>query len=263
MIPNYKLAATLAVLPALSAAAPTTQDGSLSRRIVDGTPASEGEFPFLVSLSNNGKHFCGGALLDATTVLTAAHCSVFQSVTNARVRAGSLDWTTGGVDVGVSKILVNRNYGMTSKNNDVALWYLDTPIAEGTDIAYATLAAAGSDPAVGSSITAMGWGVTNSGNTTSPRQLAEVTLPIVDRATCQAEYGIWNGAEVTEQMFCAGFPEGGKATCQGDSGGPVVDPATKTVLGVVSWGDGCGKPGRPGVYARVGQFIDWIKANPN
>ncbi|KXJ85217.1 trypsin-like cysteine/serine peptidase domain-containing protein, partial [Microdochium bolleyi] len=135
---------------------------SAATPIISGTTATEGAFPFLVSLSNNGKHFCGGSLLNANTVLTAAHCSVFQSVTNARVRAGSLshanhrgtrDWTSGGVEVGISSILVNRNYGLSSKNNDVALWYLDTPIQAGADIAYATLPAAGSDPEAGTTVT--------------------------------------------------------------------------------------------------------------
>ena len=84
---------------------------------------------------------------------------------------------------------------------------------------------------------------------------------ICDTELGQAEYGNWNGAEVTENMFCAGYQEGGKASCQGDSGGPVVDPDTKTVVGVVSWADGCGTPGKPGVYVRVGQYIDWITAN--
>ncbi|KAH7024912.1 trypsin-like serine protease [Microdochium trichocladiopsis] len=251
MIPNYKLTAVLAVLPALSAASP----------IVGGTTAKEGAFPFLVSLSNNGKHFCGGSLLNATTVLTAAHCSVYQSTANARVRAGTLDWTSGGVEVGVSSILVNRNYGMASKNNDIALWYLDAPIETSADIAYATLPAAGSDPEVGTMVTIAGWGATASGNTTSPTNMLQVTIPVSDRESCQATYGNWNGAEVTDQMFCAGFPEGGKGSCQGDSGGPVVDAQSKTLLGVVSWADGCAQAGRPGVYTRVGQFIDWIKEN--
>lgn len=94
MSPNWKFAAGMAVLPALASAAPTAQTQNsvvvdMSKRIVGGTPAADGAYPFLVSLSNNGKHFCGGALLNANTVLTAAHCTVFQSVVAARVRAGT------------------------------------------------------------------------------------------------------------------------------------------------------------------------------
>jgi len=103
-------------------------------------------------------------------------------------------------------------------------------------------------------------GVTNSGNTTDPEDLLEVTMPVVDRASCQAAYGEnWNGASVTDNMFCA--ESNGKATCQGDSGGPVVAPGTTTVSGVVSWADGCGNTGKPGVYVRVAQYIDWINQN--
>lgn len=96
MSPTYKLAAVLAaiqVLPGLCIAAPTAtvakDDGFSSVQIIGGSSAGLGEFPFLVSLSQDGKHLCGGALLDANTVLTAAHCSAFQAADAARVRAGS------------------------------------------------------------------------------------------------------------------------------------------------------------------------------
>ncbi|XP_037801279.1 trypsin-1-like [Penaeus monodon] len=88
-----------------------------------------------------------------------------------------------------------------------------------------------------------------------PNQLMEVTVPILD-PSC------W-GQSVTERMLCAGYPKGGKDTCQGDSGGPLcVKESSKFVqVGVVSFGDGCAKPGSPGVYARVTEFLPWIKAN--
>lgn len=58
--------------------------------IVGGTTAATAEFPYIVSLSQGGEHFCGGVLLNAYTVITAAHCSVGQSASSVRVRAGSL-----------------------------------------------------------------------------------------------------------------------------------------------------------------------------
>lgn len=61
-------------------------------------------------------------------------------------------------------------------------------------------------------------------------------------------------------MFCAGVAAGGKDSCQGDSGGPIVNSA-KTLVGVVSWGAGCARPGKPGVYASVGALSSFVTSN--
>lgn len=78
----------------------------------------------------------------------------------------------------------------------------------------------------------------------------------MSRTQCRAVYG----SQLTDRMWCAGVDAGGKDSCQGDSGGPVVD-ASSTLVGLVSWGDGCARAGTPGVYARVGSFISFINAN--
>jgi secreted trypsin-like serine protease len=59
-------------------------------------------------------------------------------------------------------------------------------------------------------------------------------------------------------MVCAGYADGGIDACQGDSGGPLV--VGDTLIGIVSFGDGCGKAGKPGVYTRVSAYVDDIKA---
>lgn len=71
----------------------------------------------------------------------------------------------------------------------------------------------------------------------------------------------YNG-QISSSMFCAGVSGGGKDSCQGDSGGPIVikKSGQDVQVGVVSWGDGCGRPGKPGVYARVSVAEDWIKS---
>ena len=91
-----------------------------------------------------------------------------------------------------------------------------------------------------------------------PKQLRKVTVPIVDRAECDKDYGT---GSITDNMFCAGFPNGGKDSCSGDSGGPIVDTKTGTLIGTVSFGQGCAEAGFPGVYARVGQYVDYINQN--
>jgi trypsin len=225
-------------------------------QIVGGTAATAGEFPYIVSLSRSGSHFCGGSLLNAYTVVTAAHCSVGQSASAVRVRAGSLQWASGGVQVGVSQILVHPSYSSSTLNNDVALWHLSSPINAGTNIGYVTLPAASSDPAAGSSSTVAGWGTTSSGSSSIPAALRRVDVPIVARATCNTNYS----GDITANMICAAVSGGGKDSCQGDSGGPLVN-AARQLIGIVSWGIGCAAAQYPGVYTRVGNYVAWINAN--
>jgi trypsin len=82
------------LMPALSlgsAVPPPQEEAEVSAmEIVGGTPAAAGEFPYIVSLQSGGRHFCGGALLNAYTVVTAAHCSTGTSPSSVRVRAGTI-----------------------------------------------------------------------------------------------------------------------------------------------------------------------------
>lgn len=225
--------------------------------IVGGTTAAAGDFPFIVSLSQGGSHFCGGVLLNANTVITAAHCSVGQSASSVRVRAGSLTWASGGTQVGVSAIKYHESYNSARIDNDVAVWHLATPIAASSTISYATLPAQGSDPAAGTSLTVAGWGILTENGQSLPATLRKVTVPVISRTTCRSNYGT---SAITDNMFCAGVTTGGKDSCSGDSGGPIVD-SSKTLLGLVSWGNGCAEAAYPGVYTRVGQYVTWINAN--
>jgi len=225
--------------------------------IVGGTAATAGEFPYIVSLSRSGSHFCGGSLINAYTVVTAAHCSVGQSASSVRVRAGSLNWASGGTQVGVSQILVHPSYSSSTLSNDIALWHLSSPIAAGGNIGYVSLPASGSDPAAGITTTVAGWGVTSESSGSLPSALRRVDVPVISRDTCRSQYGT---SAITTAMFCAGYTAGGRDSCQGDSGGPIVNSA-RQLLGLVSWGQGCARPNYAGVYTRVGQFVSWINAN--
>ncbi|KAK7421167.1 hypothetical protein QQX98_002296 [Neonectria punicea] len=249
-------------LPAFSLAAAVPVPTELAENeinIVGGEQASPGDFPFIVSISRRGgSHFCGGSLLNANTVLTAAHCSTGQSAANVQVRAGSQNRNSGGTLVGVSSITIHPSYSSSTINNDVAIWKLSTSIPTSSTISYATLAAAGSDPVAGSIATVAGWGVTTDGGTSSPVALRKVDVPIVSRATCRAQYGT---SAITTSMFCAGLAEGGKDSCQGDSGGPIIASSTSTLIGVVSWGEGCAQPNFSGVYANIGNLRSFINSN--
>ncbi|KAA8567096.1 hypothetical protein MFRU_007g02030 [Monilinia fructicola] len=264
MAPLLNLALVLAMpILSLAAALPadlvdraSTQVGT--PEIVGGTTASLGEFPYIVSLSYSGSHFCGGVLLNAYTVLTAAHCSVSYSASSVKVRAGTLTWASGGTLVGVSKIVVHPSYSSSTINNDIALWHLSTALPASSTIGYATLPVQGSDPVAGSTTTVAGWGLTSESGSTLPSALRKVSVPVISRAACQAEYGT---SAVTTNMWCAGLAAGGKDSCSGDSGGPIIDATTGVLEGTVSWGQGCAEAGYAGVYARVGNYVTYINSN--
>lgn len=237
-------------LPAIALAAPTPQWETEGESIVGGETAAAGDFPFIVSLQKSGSHFCGGSLLNANTVVTAAHCAVNQQASLIKVRAGSLNRNSGGTLVQVSSIKINSGYNSNTLTGDVAIFKLATAIPTSSTISYAVLAAAGNDPAAGLTTTTAGWGTTSSGGSTLPTALRKVDVPVVSRSQCQADYP---DSTISQTMFCAGLDAGGKDSCQGDSGGPIIEKSSKTLIGLVSWGEGCAAAGKPGVYTRIGE----------
>ena len=93
--------------------------------------------------------------------------------------------------------------------------------------------------------------------------LKQARLPLVPRDTCKRSYSDFrsSGYCVTRRMRCAGYARGGVDACKGDSGGPLVCQRNRKryLMGVVSWGAGCGLVGRYGVYADVLKLKKWIQ----
>lgn len=217
---------------------------SFTPMIVGGGPAAKNEAPFMVSLQHNSYgHMCGGTLIKSNVVVTAAHCAPYiQSVL-----VGTNNLNGGGIKIKVKKVIVHQEYDPNLMSNDIALVILER------DVRNKTISLYDKEPSNEQSIV-YGWGALTE-NGSSPKLLQKVQVPIVDRIKCNAKES-YDG-EIDQTMICAGIPEGGKDSCQGDSGGPLV--INGKLAGIVSWGYGCARPNKYGVYANVFYLTDWIK----
>ena len=220
-------------------------------KIVGGVEAAKGEFPFIVSLRGSyGGHFCGGSLIKKDWVLTAAHCVPAGIKT---VVAGLYDQSQNqGVEkLAVDKVISHPDYNKQPQDYDYALVHLKTPSK------FAPIALNKTEISGKVDFITAGWGYTEE-NGEIPNILRKVTVPFVSAETCSAAYP----DSITDRMLCAGLEEGGKDSCQGDSGGPLLvgSGAKQTLAGVVSWGEGCARPKKYGVYSKVSAAITWIES---
>uniref|UniRef100_A0A3P9AXW8 Zgc:100868 n=1 Tax=Maylandia zebra TaxID=106582 RepID=A0A3P9AXW8_9CICH len=160
----------------------------------------------------------------------------------------------------VTQIIKHPNYNSQTFNNDVCLLQLSSPVNFSSYISPVCLAASDSIFYSGVNSWVTGWGSIGSGvPLPSPQNLMEVEVPVVGNRQCNCNNGV---GRITDNMICAGLSAGGKDSCQGDSGGPMVSKQNGRWIqaGVVSFGEGCALPNRPGVYARVSQYQTWINS---
>lgn len=246
-------------------------------RIVGGQEATPGEWPWQVALVRKGtdlynNQFCGGTIITADWVVTAAHCVDDVTPNQVDVVAGVHDLSNPGANFQrrtLAQIVVHPGWNTANGDNDIALLKLSAPIAErpasgGTlPIQHLDLVPGNVGDLAGRDVTVTGWGNRKADPPGGPppdypSRLHKVTVPVADQASCVAAYAHLN--PVTDNMLCAGQLGSGKDACQGDSGGPLAyqNNGTWQLAGVVSWGEGCAHPNYYGVYARVSRYVDWI-----
>lgn len=223
------------------------QEQLFTPKIVGGTVAGSSDNPFQVALltrsvaNNFNAQFCGGTLHKANVVVTAAHCVEGLSASQIQVLTGTRRLDGSGVRRNVSSIRIHPSWNTRTFDYDVAVLRLTT---SATGIPLASLTS--SDGTVGTGLLVTGWGALSEGGS-FPVDLRKVTVPLADRTNCN-DSNSYNG-QITTRMLCAGRDSGGIDSCQGDSGGPLTRGSA--LVGIVSWGQGCARANKFGVYARV------------
>ncbi|XP_069030943.1 enteropeptidase-like [Embiotoca jacksoni] len=231
-------------------------------RVVGGTNAVKGAWPWMVSLEWGGNPICGASLIGKDWLLTAAHCVYGM---NVHIQ----DWTAvlglhsrsnryeASVQIReIDRVIIHRDYNRRTKQADIAMMHLQQPVDFTQWVQPVCLPARGQNFAIGRICYIAGWG-RDAEDGVRPDILQQARVPLVSRTLCQSQILKYN---ITSSKLCAGYPVGGVDSCKGDSGGPLMclDNGHWTAIGVISFGLGCGRPQTPGVYARVAAFTSWI-----
>jgi secreted trypsin-like serine protease len=245
-----------AVLASTAGASTALASAAFTPQIVGGKETVPYSRPYQVALLFNGRQGCGGTLINANWVLTAAHCldRVSPSTVTVQVGAHSIS-RRDGTNLRVSQIIMHENWrgaqGIQS-GWDIALLRLASPAPAGIKPAkLATAAIEAQIAGVGKQVTVSGWGLTRHQGSPSD-VLREVNLPVISNASCSSELRVG----LPGSVICGGGPNGTSA-CNGDSGGPFAASLNGEFynIGTVSWGNSCRGAT---VFTRTSSYTNWI-----
>uniref|UniRef100_A0A1Q3FHD4 Putative trypsin-like serine protease n=1 Tax=Culex tarsalis TaxID=7177 RepID=A0A1Q3FHD4_CULTA len=235
-----------------------SQAGALpgrSARIVGGSDAAEGQFPYQVSLrSAAGSHFCGGSIVNSRWILTAGHCAAGRTPVNTVVVVDTLTLNAGGTAHVSDVILVHPQYAAGNLANDLAVIRVAVPIVFNNRVGPISLAPELLESALGATVS--GWGQTATTGLLS-NHLQYANVDIITREECLNSHGADTVGRIHEHSVCASSPAG-VGVCMGDGGSPLTFSGLQQ--GIVSWGVPCGTL-KPDVYTRVSPYRTWITQN--
>ncbi|XP_069745601.1 coagulation factor VII-like isoform X3 [Narcine bancroftii] len=231
-------------------------------RIVGGKDALKGEIPWQILMINKGAFLCGAALVSPQWVITAAHCIYDKKMEDLQIIAGKHMLKVEDKKEqkrNLSEMIQHENYNIKTVDNDIAMLKLDKPLTLNDYVVPVCL------PEPNFAVrelrqirfsTVSGWGKQlEDGLVANTLQVLQV--PVVWTSVCR-ETTKFN---ITDNMFCAGYEKAQKDTCKGDSGGPYATKFKDTwfLTGIVSWGEGCAREGKYGIYTKVYKYFNWIR----
>lgn len=258
----HYLTVVLAILVASVTGAPGTG------RLVGGSQAAAAQFPFVVSVSENDLHICGGFIYNDRWVVTAASCIAGRYKENVKVTIGALSLITPDPEEQIITVFSNvtySGYDPTTKLHDIALIELSRPIVFGTNaqaIRYDEIdeSMLGTDPTKPLESYIVGWGATIDGGLPATRLRYG---PISSLSADCRSYGI--DEYIQNYMICAGGgPENVVAPCDFDEGSPLTQMANYNnvpeliVVGIMSKNLGCGDTTVPSIYTRLAAYYSWL-----
>uniref|UniRef100_A0A671KXT4 trypsin n=1 Tax=Sinocyclocheilus anshuiensis TaxID=1608454 RepID=A0A671KXT4_9TELE len=242
-----------------------------SMKVVGGALSEVERHPWMAAVfsrSSCGRTFtCGGSLISPCWVLTAAHCfpdgpyklSVFlgkNAINETDVQREQ--------EFRVSELFIHEHFDNTdgNYNNDIALLKIHSHdgccAKESSSVKTVCIPEAHQSLSDGMSCEVTGYGREQEGLWYYSQYLREAKVNMLSQDLCSSK--VYYGNKITDNMLCAASPDWSVDACKGDSGGPLVCRVRERVFlfGVVSWGEGCSRPFRPGVYAKVSNYHRWI-----
>lgn len=235
----------------------------LETRIVGGSGSNPIRFPYYTQLTmyaqDGSTYNCGGTLIASDIVLTAAHCLVTYPINRVEAIVNRTSVNPVGrqyIRQGV-QYRAHPFYDENKNTYDVAVVKLGSPV---TGVPFIKLNTNRGLPVTNQWLTIIGFGVTSQYGA-SAKKLMQASVRAFSFDDCN-DSNSYGGAILDDAMVCAGVTPGGVDSCFGDSGGPLLIPGTAARLdvqvGIVSFGDGCALPNKPGVYTRVSTYANWI-----
>lgn len=232
--------------------------------IIGGDILFENDTTYFAGLfiEDPNKIYCGATFIKSDILVTAAHCVAAKNFPlNVKLFLKETE-KHKTLSVPAIAISIHPNFTSPAKGYDIALIKVKLTKDQAKDVSYIKY---NSDASLFGdfwldSLTAYGVGNTTSIGEIFEKEIRTVDLPIVATQECKSLYPT---AKIDGDIICAGYIiKGGKDTCRGDSGGPLISQNLNSgpmIVGITSWGQGCGQKNKAGVYTRISSYEQWIE----